>query len=955
MYIDAAQLPDYRIYVTERGADGVRNIKTFRPPHVFYYTDPDGNFESIYGDKLKRVYTSSFKEFKRELEHRKQTGSTIFESDVDIIFRLLEEKYPGDDLPQLNVGIIDIEADKDPNRPFSRTNNPYSIINALTIYKKHLKQYITLIVPPPNLTVEQTRDLLDARKSQDELGRVIDSPPTDDFGELSEDRGYFICQDEAELLLTFLALIEDIDVLTGWNSTFYDIPYIIQRIRITLGGETVEHLAQEDGSERNPYSPSEQSIPYLEKMNLFPTIPVLKHVENYGSLEKTYKLFGRVHLDYMELYQKFPHQELHSYSLDFVLEHEVKQRKVAYEGSLDQLYRNDIRRFTAYNKQDVAGLNALDDKKKFIDLANTMAHMASVTMEKVLGSVAIIEAAILKRLHKDGKIAFDKREKIKELPVPGAFVVQPLKGNYQYLASYDFNSLYPTTIRLINISPETIIGQFDLTRTKAKWTDLFNGYGGNDTAAPTAWGDFTGVLEYHDLIDETDQMLTLVMEGTGEEITAPAKEWKEILKENNWSISGWGTVFDLSREGIVTTCMTEWYNERVQFKAKASKFGKAQANETDPEKLAELKAQETYYDLIQQSKKLFLNSTYGAYLNEYFRFSDPRLGGSVTLSGRVMTKHMCREACRITTGNYDFDRRTLIAGDTDSCYITMKWYMDQHGIPSDDKSIVALADKLGDQINASMPPFLNNAFLIDHKRGEILEAGREVVGRRGLFKDRKKRYAIHVINKEGKVVDEMKIMGMEIRRSDTPRFIQKFLEECVIAVVKENKTYEEVRKTVDAFRETFRKRPAWTLGSPGRVKKLATNAKLVKSYERDLANGFIGLKKPTLHINMSSAFNTNTLMEMNNETRWGELRDGDKIEVIYLKDNPYEMNSVAIRTGEQYVPEWFKQLPFDYQRMEQKLLDQKLFNVIGDILGWSFEPETNYASEVLETDNDFYS
>lgn len=297
----------------------------------------------------------------------------------------------------------------------------------------------------------------------------------------------------------------------------------------------------------------------------------------------------------------------------------------------------------------------------------------------------------------------------------------------------------------------------------------------------------------------------------------------------------------------------------------------------------------------------------------------------------------------------------VIYGDTDSAYCTMKYYMEKHVITPAPESAVSIADEIGEKLNKSLPAFFAEAFLIPEDRGRIAEAGREVVAVRGLFKDKKKRYALHVINTEGKAVDKLKIMGMETRRSDTPRFIQEFLETCLRMLVKEDKSYTELRAFVDEFRDKFRAMPGWTQGSPGRVKKLITNSKKMDTFERKSAEGYVGLKKPTMHYTVKAAANTNKLIEINKEHRWDVIHDGDKVEAIYLKPNEYDMDIVAIKTGETYVPEWFKKLPFDQERMEEKLLDKKLFNVIGDILGWDFRPPTNHSADVFETDDDFYS
>lgn len=972
MYIDAS-LIDGRIYVSERRKDGKRKINHFLPPYSYFYPDSAGHFKSITGQRLKRFKTNNKREFNRAVEKAEMAGNEIFEHDVNVVYRLLEDKYPGSECPELNISLLDIETDKDPKLGYSRVNNPYSIITAVTIYNNWEDLYYTVLVRPPNLTMTETQDLLLGKIYQDDNGNIVsDCPDGDDFGEMSEDNNFFIVETESELIEIMLELIQDADVLSGWNSEFFDIPYIIQRIRHTMGGETLAKLAAEDG-EYNQCDPSDNSIPWLNKLTLFPRLPEMRLLERYGNSEKTYKLFGRIHLDYMALYQKFTFEELHSYALDFVLQKEVNQNKIAYEGSLDQLYRLNIRRFAAYSKQDVAGLKALNDKMRLIQLANTMAHSAGVTLDKSLGSVAIIEQAILRRLHKDKIISWNRKETIKDLPIPGAFVVNPDKGEYKWVCSYDFNSLYPTAIRLINISPEVIIGQVVREKTKRRWLAEFyddetwysrpssevNGYiiqkdELKKQKHTKVWGGFTGILEYHDIINETDDQITVMLEDNNEVITCSAKAWKDILKENNWSISANGTIFDLSKEGIISTCMTEWYTDRVAAQYKASEFYKKADKEEDPDKKAAYMTEYTYYNMEQHVLKIFLNSTYGAYLNEAFRFYDPRLGSSVTLTGRVMTKHMVRDVSRIMTGNYDFDKRSIIYGDTDSVYATMDWYMSENNIQKTKENAIITADAIGEILNDELPAFLSNAFLIPEKRGTIVNAGREVVAISGLFKDKKKRYALHVINDDGKDVDKLKIMGMETRRSDTPKYIQKFLENVLTMRVKENKSYDEIKKVVEDFRIEFKNIDSWKKGSPGRVSNLTTRVQQMDQYQDDLEEGIYGISKPLIHISVKSCNNTNKLIDLFDEHRLDKIRDGDKVSVMYLKENPHNMDSIAIQVDETYVPDWFQQLPFDERKMEEKLLDKKLFNVIGDILDWDFRPPENTAEEVFEEDGTFF-
>lgn len=295
----------------------------------------------------------------------------------------------------------------------------------------------------------------------------------------------------------------------------------------------------------------------------------------------------------------------------------------------------------------------------------------------------------------------------------------------------------------------------------------------------------------------------------------------------------------------------------------------------------------------------------------------------------------------------------VLMGDTDSAYVRFDYYAERHGLVPDKKIVVDLADRLQAQMKRELAGILADKFVTKSEHISILTPGREIVARKGLFKDKKKRYALHIVDKEGFDTDKLKIMGMETRRSDTPAVIQTFLTECLVRVVQKDQGYDDLRGFVDEFREKFRGMDGWRRGSPGRVKNLATATKAFDAWADAVATGMPPPELPRMHITVKAALSSNRLMDHHGETRWDRIRDGDKVEVIYLKPNPELLDCVAIRTGEIYVPDWFKQLPFDVARMEEKLVDQKLFNVIGDILGWDFRPDKTFAKEVVKM-SDFY-
>lgn len=298
------------------------------------------------------------------------------------------------------------------------------------------------------------------------------------------------------------------------------------------------------------------------------------------------------------------------------------------------------------------------------------------------------------------------------------------------------------------------------------------------------------------------------------------------------------------------------------------------------------------------------------------------------------------------------EKQHIIYGDTDSVYLHLENYGKNHGIDMDVDMAVKVADNLQERLQEDLVGIIASKFSTPSENIAILEPGREVVGRKGLFKDKKKRYAIHVVDNEGKKADKLKIMGMDTQRSDTPKFIQKFLSDCIKQVVMMDAEYSQIKDIVDEFREIYRQMDPWRRGSPGRVKNLIRDTKKFERWQKQ--SHVVGAKKPTMHYMVKAAYNTNLLMEVHGETRWDRLRDGDKIEMIYLKDNPEGIDSVAIKTGEHYVPDWFMELPFDIDRMEKKLLDQKLHNVIGSILQWDFTPPKSVIDKIGKIMDDFY-
>ena len=327
---------------------------------------------------------------------------------------------------------------------------------------------------------------------------------------------------------------------------------------------------------------------------------------------------------------------------------------------------------------------------------------------------------------------------------------------------------------------------------------------------------------------------------------------------------------------------------------------------------------------------------YGAILNMGCRFFDGRLGQSTTLTGRQIAKHMASKINEVVTGEYDHVGKAIIYGDTDSAYFsaysTLKNEIAKGQIAWDKDTAIQLYDTISNEVNSTFPQFMLDAFHCPKSRGDVIKAGREIVAIKGLFIT-KKRYAVLYYDKEGKRADidgkpgKIKAMGLDLKRSDTPEFMQKFLEE-ILTKVLNNAQETEILERISEFRTEFKSRPGWEKGSPKRANNIAEyQAKELKAGKTNMPG----------HVRAS--MNWNTLKRMNGDKYSQNIVDGMKVIVCKLKANPLGFTSVAYPTDELRLPKWFQELPFDHAEMEAVIINNKLENLIG-VLDWDLNSTT---------------
>ena len=893
-YVDAILDRDSdRIFVVERTLEGKRTYREFPTNYTMYFTDPKGKHRSIYGDPVSKFSTRKRAEF--EKERRIHSGKKLFESDVNVIFRCLSENYLKVDAPKLHTCFFDIEVDFDPEKGFSPTSDPFNPVTAISCYLDWLDQCFTLVIAPKHMSPETAQEIVG------EFDNTI------------------LFSNEKDMFDVFFQLIEDADVLTGWNSEGYDIPYMVNRVTRVMSKDDTR------------------------KFCLMGQLPKPRKYERFGKSETTYDLVGRVHMDYLQLYKKYNYESRHSYKLDSIGEMEVGENKTQYEGTLDQLYNKDFKRFIEYNRQDTMLLVKIHNKLKFLELANQLAHENTVLLPTVMGSVAMIEMAIMNEAHERGLVVPDKKRKVENAQdvqqAAGAYVATPKRGVHEWVGAVDINSLYPSAIRALNMAPETIVAQVRQTLTdqymyekgrrlateKKRYKE-----GDDDVTGSILWENLFGSLEYTAIMNQERGTILTVDYEDGRSVEMSAAEiWKLIFDSHKpYIISANGTIYTYEKEGVIPGLLSRWYSDRKVMQKKLKE------STTDEDK--------EYWDKRQLVRKILLNSAYGALLNEHCRFYDKRIGQSVTLSGRQIVRHMMSTINELVEGTYSHEGQAIVYGDTDSCYFTaypiLKEQIAKGDLDWNKEMCIGLYDSIADQANDSFPAFMERAFHAPRKNGEIIKAGRELIGDRSLFIT-KKRYAINIFDKEGKRKDvngkagDIKAMGLDLKRADTPKYIQEFLMD-VLKRVLAGEQREQIIELIKEFKRQLSAQDSWTKGSPKSVNKLTMYGDLE-------AKSKVGKANMPGHVR--AALNYNYLRKVNSDNYSMKIVDGMKVVVCKLKSNPLGFTSVAYPTDELRLPTWFCELPFDDAEMERTLVDEKIENLLG-VLDWNLRSDTNTST-----------
>jgi DNA polymerase elongation subunit (family B) len=592
--------------------------------------------------------------------------------------------------------------------------------------------------------------------------------------EVQGDEVYVKCKDEWTLCKKFLMLWSDNcpDVITGWNTKFFDIPYLVNRFRKILG--------EDDAKKLSPWN-------YISE----------RKTNINGRMLIAYSFVGVESLDYIELYKWYAPggKSQESYRLDNIANVELGEGKISYDEyeNLHQLYRLNFQKFIEYNIKDVKLILKLEDKLKLLELALTLAYDTKCNYEDVFAQTRMWDSLTYSYLLQQKIIVPPREVQDKDSAFEGAYVKEPQVGLHNWVASFDLNSLYPHLMMQYNISPETLIEPADYTQ------------------------------EMRDVLSQ------------GVSVDKLLKCQIDTSSLSGVTITPNGQYFRTDIQGFLPKMMEEMYVDRSKFKKMMLQAKQEYENETDDSKKYDIEKRIARYNNLQLAKKVSLNSAYGALGSQYFRFYDLRMALGVTTAGQLSIRWIENKINQymnsiLKTESVDY----VIASDTDSIYLNLgPLVQSAMGDRSQDiNRAISFMDKV---CETKIQPFIDKSYgeLADYVKAysQKMQMKREGLSNKGVW-TAKKRYILNVYNNEGVQYKEpqMKVMGLEMIKSSTPSAIREKMKAAIQLMM--TGTENDVQNFIANFREEFKRLPPEEISFPRGLNGLNTYSDSVTLYKK---------------------------------------------------------------------------------------------------------------------------
>ena len=763
--------------------DDLNGYVSFKDEPYAYRKSRNGKYKSIFGDSLERITKFNFRD------------PTLFSSDIPVDTRVLIDAYADSDEVSINHrrAYIDIEVDSVGGYP--NIEDPIKEVTAIALLDESKDTYYCFILDKDAVVQNENKD------------NTIILPYLN----------------EEDLLVAFLKKWDEVKptIVSGWNIDGFDFPYLHARLVRVLGEEVANAL-------------SPINICYFNKYKNKMTIA------------------GVNALDYLVLYKKYSGKNLTNYRLDTVAKEELKIGKIEYEGSLNDLMKSDIKKFIEYNLHDIILVKKMNDQLQFIELAMSICHVCHVGYEEFGMSSKFLEGALLTYLRRKKLIAPNKKLKLDvvdrdddladDVGFEGAYVKDPVPGRYDWVCSADINSLYPSVIMSLNISPETKVGIIK------------------------DWDIEKLVKKSGDKIAFDNEVYTY-------------EDFGKIIVDNNLSVSANGIVYDQSKLGCIPDILKTWFAERVEYKTKM----KDASTRKDKE-------QYVFWKRRQHVQKILLNSLYGVLGLSIFRFYDLDNAAAVTLTGQEIIKTSAKYV------NNKFNKRCgtkdkdyVIYIDTDSLYLDIKSLADHEKIedvkPFAIKTIGTVSDELNDFYKVMMVRMFNST---DNR----IKIAADVVAQ-SAFWVVKKRYAMRKVYnmEESKDVDEIEIKGLDVVRSSYPKKFRDFMKG-ILTDILQGTPNKIVNAKIVTFKDTMKDFELEDIAKNTSVKFISnTEAKINFDPKHREPFNFEG--GSTAQCKAALAYNDMLNKYELNDTE--PILHGGKIKWVYLKENPFGLSGIAFK------------------------------------------------------------
>ena len=874
--------------------DDKKGINCFQYWPTLYIKDEFGEHTNLFGDKCTA--------FQGKYD---RNDPNIFEKDIDRELVLLRDLYyKTDDMPSYhNTVYLDIEIE---------------ILGALTPTTiREANAEITAIALIDVSTKEKICYILDKEGEMEETtvnGKIV-----------------IPCENENILLRKFLSKWEQMDptIVVGWNSDYFDIPYIYYRIRKRLGDEVLR-LSPIGKIDENVYNPNS---------------PIKIGLVNS--------------LDYMLLLKKYIAKEEPSYKLGDIGVKYAKMGKIEYNGGLDKLFKEDKEKYVEYNIRDVEIIEALEEKLKFIELTILISHLCHTPYESIYYNTTLNEGAILTYLKRKGIVAPNKptttNPSIREIEVDdhiihqrgtptvegivyeikdkevvirtmsghfqtrniksirkkesyaGGYLLDPKPGLYSDVSDLDFTSLYPSIIKSLNLGIETLMGRI-VTK------DNYEQYNSLEQLKKRNPEEIIHIQK----LNRKTYVLKDANISLGNLI--------DLIETNKWTISASGAFYRTDVKSIACEVLQDWFDQRNHYRGLKSKAGKA-------EDWANYKL----YDLYQMAFKILQNALYGTYAINSWRFTDgfKICSAAITNSGQRLTKESIVFANQYISDQLEIDlKEFVIASDTDSLYMELTQLL-IHRNPDlnyDDrkekiKRLLLLTDEMQTKSNDNLNSISQNLFNINV--GHHFELKQEVIAEKAYWSG-KRRYAMYIVNKEGIEIEELDMKGLDIMKSNFPPFFRNFGKQLI-----ENILFSKPKAEIDDFVMEFKKSVAtvdWIhLLKPTGLKKISEYTE-----RKPMAGELFSKLKLKCPINTKAAIIYNDILRHKGlQKQYPEFTIGDKMYIAYLKPNPYKIEVIGYN-GYNDPPEITKIIDqyIDREGLFDGVMKNKLESVYNDI-GWN--------------------